>query len=434
MIRVVRTRPDCRMVVLGWLFPVNAELDRLLKIALPDAAIVLDSDAPLSVGRAQVSAMIGAARLPASVPVYLIGYSAGCQSVRSVIANQAVTFAGVGLFDGTHDTADVDPKTGKMGRDWVTKLWAKVVKDAAQERISAILTCSSMRYTEGLKPNQDGRAKSTWRVIEDALNEAFGPRPDGTRIELPVEESIDIGKLYIRRSESADTDAPAHRAQLWAGIGIMAAKWGDVVLAEDPTPKPPPEAPAPVPRLGLRLLSWAQGEARDPAAREDPPGSNTGARIRDYFSLAYYRRETGERLRLTAGAWCAAAACYGLAQVVEPGDVLPPPRVAGIELQADAQAILAKLETEHGAPVPFEEMPTGCWVPVARVLSGEIQLQPGWICISKRAGATWFRHVSIVEDRGPGQSFTTVGGNEGDKWGHSQRRLDSGDVLGFVKT
>src|SRR5690606_10838452 len=125
--------------------------------------------------------------------------------------------------------------------------------------------------------------------------------------------------------------------------------------------------------LGLRALAFALREWCA-GVKEEPPGSNTGPRIREY--LAHCVRD-GKPLRLASGEWCAASASWCASQARREGERLPHEyRAAGIELQRDLER-------------------AGAWRPVEAVRAGQYSPRPGDLVILSRAG-TWTRHVCRV--------------------------------------
>lgn len=154
--------------------------------------------------------------------------------------------------------------------------------------------------------------------------------------------------------------------------------------------------------LGFALREWCAG------VKEEPPGSNTGPRIREYLKNCV---RDGKPLRLTSGEWCAASASWCAFQARREGERLPHEyRAAGIELQRDLEKAAA-------------------WRPVEAVRAGQYSPRPGDLVILSRAG-TWTRHVCrLVAHRG--DWLWTLGGNESNRWMLTPRRLSDPKLLGF---
>src|SRR5690606_25151579 len=101
--------------------------------------------------------------------------------------------------------------------------------------------------------------------------------------------------------------------------------------------------------LAVALREWCAG------VKEDPPGSNTGPRIRDYLAPCV---RDGKLLRLTSGEWCAASASWCALHAKREGERLPHAyRAAGIELENDFKDAKA-------------------WRPVADVRAGKYMPRP----------------------------------------------------------
>lgn len=154
--------------------------------------------------------------------------------------------------------------------------------------------------------------------------------------------------------------------------------------------------------LALALREWCAG------VKEEPMGSNTGPRIREY--LAGCVRD-GKPLRLTSGEWCAASASWCAFHAKREGERLPHEyRAAGIELQRDLEK-------------------AGALRPVEAVRAGDYRPRPGDLVILDRSGG-WTRHVCrLVAFRG--DWLWTIGGNERNTWMLTPRRVGDSKLLGF---
>ncbi|MBU0572053.1 MAG: hypothetical protein KJ995_08250 [Candidatus Omnitrophica bacterium] len=165
--------------------------------------------------------------------------------------------------------------------------------------------------------------------------------------------------------------------------------------------------------LGERALEWSKLEEQDGVC-EEPLGSSTGKRIREYFAPATRVIKGQEvKLGLRKGHWCAVACCAATYAVLLDDEVAPTAyRCSGFELENDAKA-------------------SGLWRPKALVLDGGWVPAPGDVCILDRGGG-WKRHVARVVHAG-NSSFVTLGGNEQNRWRFSDRRYDNEDLLGFIE-
>lgn len=159
--------------------------------------------------------------------------------------------------------------------------------------------------------------------------------------------------------------------------------------------------------LGERCVIFSREElARD--VREHL-GANDGHRIREYFKIPFVRRSTGKPIVIQAAEWCAASACFAHSVCALPGEVIPPHRIAGIELELDAKE-------------------AGTWIDK----SGTPRV--GDLAIYKRAGADWARHVTRVTyfDR-DADILWTIGGNEADTWREQARKPSDAALLGYIR-
>jgi Stage II sporulation protein len=181
-----------------------------------------------------------------------------------------------------------------------------------------------------------------------------------------------------------------------------------------------PQTVGPQNDLGLRALRWCEQELAA-GVGEEPPGSNAGSRIAQYFAPAR-RRATGQKLGIDRGDWCAVAQSAALAAVARPDEPLPHGyRAAVWELEEDARESQA-------------------WVPAADIRSGRYVLQPGDLVIwSRGQPGSRLGHVSRVQIP-PDQNgdMMTVGGNETegterDKWLNRRRSIKEETFRGAIK-
>lgn len=208
------------------------------------------------------------------------------------------------------------------------------------------------------------------------------------------------GHWWTRAYDTAPPDKPKREH------GNALVSWGAGFVGEALVPylatlveRPSQTALGP---LGERLVAWYILE-KQAGTCEEPPGSNTGERIRQFHAIA---QRDGRRLGLTRGPWCASMLSYGLSRL----DGCPEwfvPRCSGYELEQDAKA-------------------AGAWRDKPEA--------PGDICIMGRGTAgSWQRHVCVVTDV-PDDSgeFATIGGNERDEVRITGRNLADGAVRGFI--
>lgn len=159
---------------------------------------------------------------------------------------------------------------------------------------------------------------------------------------------------------------------------------------------------------GEAALAWSLRE-RDAL----PGGRPSAARIAEYFAPA---ERGGKLLHMTAGNWCAAGACFALAQVLGSTDFTRMPhgyRVSGLELEQDAQQ-------------------RGTWLDAASARAGR-RPAPGDLAIFNRGQAgDWTRHVGRVVTADE-QGFQTLDANgPGAAWALVRRGWDTAPLRGFV--
>ena len=369
---------------------------RLMCEALPHAAIITTVEAPIHPTWTDLETAGVAAGWRPNESVILVGYSAGCQPVRQHVLDGR-PLRGVIVIDGTH--ASLPPAA------WQVSVWKALADRAALCEGLFVATCTQQLYVEHLAQPESLPFMATRHVLERVLGEAL---PPGTE--------IDRGDLHVRSYPSANVDKAAHIAQAREVLPDMLRRFV-APLYPPPTPDTDTDPVGgtwhdPTLPLGARLIDWYQSE-KAAGVREVPDGSNTSPRIREYLAICR-RRGTEVPLGLTAGAWCAAMASFGLDQVARPGEWYPPPRAAGIEMEEDAKA-------------------NGSWRPMAQFHSGDWVPEPGDLVICQR-GTGWERHVCAFVER-VGDRIATIGGNESNIVGVSLRPIAGGTepILGFVE-
>lgn len=415
MMRLVQK--GTRGLAIGWLIPKID--DGAFCKAMPEWSIVFDEKDDLN----PTSAILAQARKLAGVdtdaPIGLMGWSAGCQTVRGILLANLVKgpLAFVAVFDGTH---------GAMPPyDWQIDVWRDQYQAAKKGERLFIATCSQMTYTETIPVGQKGRAMATSHILERATGERLN-------VGAPVSGPTWHVEMFpspsgVATKADADAAGQAHRDQINVHAPVLLARYvGAASSLPEPAPATQPSArlPSPTdappprwrdPELPLRERATLFSEAELAAGvREDPEGSNDGPRIRMYFSLDFHKRSTGEHQYDSKLPWCAAAACYAHDASRIGQEPIPVHRESGIELEQDAQA-------------------NGTWVPVSLIRSGKVNIERGWLCILKRGTAEWMRHVCRVQKPAAGKTFLTIGGNENNGWASTQRSITDTDILGFIK-
>lgn len=159
---------------------------------------------------------------------------------------------------------------------------------------------------------------------------------------------------------------------------------------------------------GEAALAWSLRE-RDAL----PGGRPSAARIAEYFAPA---ERGGKLLHMTAGNWCAAGACFALAQVLGSTDFTRMPhgyRVSGLELEQDAQQ-------------------RGAWLDATSARAGR-RPAPGDLAIFNRGQpGDWTRHVGRVVTVAEHDFRTLDANGPGGAWGLVRRGWDSAPLRGFV--
>jgi len=175
--------------------------------------------------------------------------------------------------------------------------------------------------------------------------------------------------------------------------------------------------------LGERCVEVAMAELKA-KVKEEPLGSNTGKRIREYL-YPCVRGDRNTRLGLTASNWCMAFASWCLFKAKRDDEVPPHGYRAGVvEAVADTRDPKARWS---GQWVPIEQVRTGKWVPREGDLAVYDRSQRG------RPSTSWWRHVNrVVKYELDTGMFLAVGGNEQQKVTLAQHTIASDRMLGFI--
>ncbi len=205
----------------------------------------------------------------------------------------------------------------------------------------------------------------------------------------------------------------------WVEIG----EDGCVRTVNGPEPIVTTEPPGPAESLGERVAAWM---LRHEGHTESPPGSNTSPLIDKW---AEYTERNGVSLgslwSATRGAdWCAVTWSAAVRECTLPGETVPiTGRVSMSELMADAKA-------------------RGDFVPLADVLSGKVEPQPGWAVLWPRfdpgtTRITWRGHVDcwLGWVSKATRTADVIGGNVGNAVTRRERPLVNGKLSahGFVR-
>lgn len=397
MMRLVQKLPSPKNLAIGWL--IGSQCDSDLRKSLHESNIVMSEQSPLTVTIVDIQVARKLSGVSEDIPIILIGFSAGCQSVRAcLLGNVVEKLAGVAVFDGTHGA--VPPL------DWQINVWKNIAVKARNKELIFIATCSNMNYTKKIPIGQPGRATPTREILESVLNVTLNPDS----------EVFQDGLIFAKCYPSKSLDKEAHIYQQRVVMPDMLSRFMNFPENETSTIQTlRPNTETPIPDLKPwkdpycsfrhRCLMWCENELAS-NVQEIPPGSNDGPRIREYFSVPSFRRN-GNPLHISKSPWCASAQCCAHVECFLEGDNPPPEaRVSGIELENDAKR-LGKLYT--GEP------------------------QPGDLAIFKR-GTGWERHVTRVKSvNSEDRTFTTLGGNEDNTWKETVHEAFDPLLTGFIQ-
>lgn len=354
-------------LAIGWL--IGAQCDPDLRKVLPDWSIVMSEQAPVTVTSSDLESARKLAGVDADTPVILVGFSAGCQTVRAAIVSGIVkTLVGCAVFDGTSGQTPAP-------LPWQILVWAQLSELARQGKFIFVGTCTEMTYTKAIPPGQPGSGWPTRYILETATDFVLEPG-----------SAIQDGTLYLEAFQSSDCDKEAHIRQQREVMPTYLAKAfsGDLPEPFQATVFDPSQDSTI--RQGRRAALWTLIETSH-NVHEVPDGSNDGSRIKYYFDLDYRRRGPAPEkpIGLDHGEWCAALVCRANADTALPGEAYPAPRVSGIELEEDAK------ETGSTTDKPMQ---------------GDLAI------FNRPNGTGWAKHVTrVLHIRG--NDLLTIGGNEG---------------------
>jgi len=370
-----------------------------LKVLFPKAVIVHDGNATGTDTWEQMLALARTGAIRGELgPVALVGFSAGCLRIRKLWLDGARPDALL-LCDGTHTSL---PPSKEQER-----AWSEIIADGKEALRLVVITHTFNTYVEQLKSPYSSTVGTLRRIMGEPFEmqrTAYTQR---------------FGGMYVSSWPSKACDDPAHARQLNEALPDMVRQYvgpymgglRDAMLGgAAATPTKPPEWLRPELTYGQRMIAWSRAEM-DAGVAENPPGSNTGPRIRDYLA-GCIRHE--RRLGLTAGQWCAAAASMAAHVAALHGDHVPTWRASGLEMIQDAIA-------------------SGRWYDLDDVLHGLYVPSIGDLCVlAPSAGMpSWGRHVTRVVQWSP-TGFRTIGGNEGNAWAETARTMTP-TVLGFAR-
>lgn len=318
----------------------------------------------------------------------LAWFSGGYAMGRAMAPADRDELAGMIAIDGLHTGFDADHSASDAGLEWIT--------DYARRARDGRCVCW-VGHTDVQTPQDGPGAYASTTQTAAELERLVGPSERGWRVQ-----SFDLRGPTQQAREHGDA------LHVW-GPEWLAGAVAEVL--EQRGGAAAPDTPRTGDALGPIALELAIAELAN-GIREEPPGSNTGRRIREYLTGC---ERDGKPLSLPSGDWCAAAASWCGWEASRRTTHTPPyrRRVAVRELVADAIA-------------------AGAWRPVASGYAPQV----GDLAILRRvAGESPERggrgHVGRVEAVGDG-IYVTVDGNSGVAWGRASRRLDDPALVGWI--
>jgi hypothetical protein len=341
---------------------VGEQMDVRLRAVLPNWTIVAYTNVTAIDPYSSMLALAGARP---EATVILAGWSLGCSRIRSLLAAGARP-AAVVCADGT--TAHLPPSPEQIDP------WRELISRARANEMIAVLTCTSMGYTEKLEPPL-GPFYSTKHL----LHEVTGfPTQDG-----PGEWRD--GSLVVRSYASKDIDAIAHEEQLTdalpSALGVVLEQLAARDALADTEPAPPATLPTGAADFALAVLDVAKA---DLTAGIREHGHNAGPEIEKLYL---------EPLGLPAGSnYCAAAVSSWIRRAELATGMKAP--VAG---SGGAKALIEQFQA------------AGRFTPAKQITAAK--LYPGMLLFWDRSvpghpSTEWRGHVGIVVDTGVVVAFT----------------------------
>lgn len=382
--RLVQKREGAPLVCL---FLVGSHLDEELRDALPDAAIAATAE---NHPQARIEHVETARQLTgAGDQAALVGYSAGCQAVRSIILGGLRPMA-VMAIDGTHGS--LPPQS------WQVQVWRDCIERARREEMLFVATCLQQSYVEALPPPQ--RFASTRHILELALDE-----------ELPPGTELHGASLHIYSYPSKAIDADAHRHQQTTVLPLLVSKHLAPLIksaTHDTIPAPPPPMTPFNFRLdfGLAVLEVAKADL-NLGIREI--GKNAGPEIEKLYL---------NPLGLPKGsAYCAAGWTSWVRRAEEITGLVSP-----VKGGPGAKAIMAQFQV------------AGLWTPAEKLTRDD--LRPGVTAIWHRGQpGAWTGHIALVHSV-LDSTFWTIEcnadqGRMTDAVSMKEHRINEPDLLGI---
>lgn len=325
----------------------------------------------------------------------LAWFSGGYAMGRQVPIAEHDMLAGMVAIDGMHTSFDTDHTASDKGLEWATTFAARARNGGAVFWVG---------HTDVQTPQTGpGAYASTTQAAQELVRIAGAPTK-GLRVQ-----AFDLRGPTEQKREHGDA------LHVWGPEWLAGAV--AEILERDTAHSPPFTEPPPLlstNSLGRLALEVALAEF-DAHVREEPPGSNSGPRIREYLSGC---ERDGRPVSIPAGDWCAAAITWCLMMAA---------RAAGI-----ASPILRRLAVREATA---DGITAGLWRPKA---TGHVP-QPGDLSVYTRVTGesplTGGRgHINIVERVIDAATYVTIDPNAGVAWARKTRRFDDPSLLGWIAT
>lgn len=420
-------RPASPTSPLVALYHVGQGVYPRLRAAAPGAGIVARSTRLLGAQPSDIAAARARAGCGPEAPIIVGGWSAGCQSVRSLLL-AGLEVDAVLAIDGTSGPWPLPDGAAEV------RVWRDLARRARERQLRAVLSCTQQTYTEQLpratKPGDQGPYASTLTVLRRA-----------TGLDLQPGDDVTEGGLRVISTPSARIDAAAHIAEQNETLP-MALAWSLRAPAELALDDPgeldlldvslsvlggasswlaglpalvAPRLVAP-PSLGLRALELVRAQL---GVRETPGAAHTKAILDFLYGCTAHRLRgaqlAGRRLGLATDetSWCMALQGWADHSAAQDGETVPPWRAACWEGVADSRE-------------------AGTW----RDVSSGYEPKPGDLAFYRRAGGdprnAWNQgHVVRVASTVTGGHFEGLAGNEGDAVRWALRSMKDLDLVGF---
>jgi hypothetical protein len=342
--------------------------------------------------------------------VTLVGFSEGCQAIRTQLLEGHTPFACVAV-DGIHGGY---PATN-FNRE--VKPWQDFIQLALNGNHVFCASHSGLTYVEQL-PNPYA---SVHTMLQRITGWELSLPKDGTFV-VTREGNVSV---YSYGDGYGNPHRAAHVKQAREVLPfILAEELGPWLVEMQGTVVTEPAHAAPTVPLGERCVEWSMGHL---GVKEDPLGSNSGPLIdawrepavRGYGEQAY-------RLNLPPCDWCGFLACAAVQACLAEGEAPPHGYRAGV-----VEIVEDTIDNRHPEYV-------GRWVPIGRVLIGEWQPRTGDLAVYDRSqpgrpDTSWWRHVNRVIEYDPTErQFTAIGGNETHEVRISEHSTLEDKLLGFV--